>query len=328
MKKLCIISLLFLKSLSGEELPKHRLAEQINDSLLTTLSFGTNKEHFMLDLTEDELKNIAPGKLESYLEEHNLYTKNYPSWSYGPVERTIISSYIKDFIQDKNRALIIKKKHFGEEQVEENREAFNIPLKKVPALYNEAIKVVESFFPQNDEEQKIILRNQHNYEIKAAEDLDLNRIFIHAKLERTIQEKKIKHIRLVDSFLLIKDTTKGEYITVAEAKKMLKDAIRFEVTPKLLFNIDINRANQRFITTNYQLELFSQKLQSEELRNRVALPKEAKDELEIMYKTIPFKVDMGSNLCCNAHGEIIITNPTLTMYKREDFNKLKAFETF
>lgn len=327
MKKLYIISLLFLKHVACNELPKHCTAENINDSLLTTLTFTTNTGgHLLLELTEEELKSIAPGKLETYLEEHNLYTKDYPSWSYPPVERTIIKSYIKEFIEEKQNIMRIKKQEFNEELIQENNEAFTITPKKASLLYNEATKTIESFLPKNDEEQNIIIKNKDHYKIK--NELNFNDIFVHTKIEQTIKEKNLRRIKLSDKFILIKDSSKNEYVNVTEAKKLLKGIIRFNVTPKLLFCIDINYLNQRFIKTNYQVELFIEKPQIQELRKNNILSKEAKEELHTTFNTIPFKMDFDTAMHHNTRGEVILSDLSLASNKADDLAKLKSLNTF
>ena len=228
-----------------------------------------------------------------------------------------------EIIPNKNDYLISKPKPWNDRdwkttlnELSEHNEPANrrgLYINEVPEFLHDAKLILGSFIPTESELNTLM--SDEFFAQRFIEKGGLGRLFTYAQLRQVIQKKKLSHIHLPKKLLVVQERHTGKYIAGQAALKILNDILTvYTAGPQAKIRIN-------YPWDEYDFCIFAEW----QPRGRVALSKEALDELALLVEDAPF--DIGyDNIFSDHNGDaVIIDTESKGAYTEECLAKLGRY---
>lgn len=296
MKRFLLLTFIILKSYSIDR-------SSISTEMITYINYATNGLYFIVPhkLLVDSQKH-----LNELLQKYDLNIQD--------VENSQDWQRIYNLLLKRSQLPIFQQKA--------------LPIEKAPQLLNDAKLILKSFLPNSENVQKAIIESGiHQSSIRSSPALsekdyiikeDFGRLFTYSKLERTIQEKKLNHIKLPEKFLLIQNKRTGKFLPPNQAANVINALI------KLYAHSFDAAARVGYEWTSYPYIFYTVAKKQERFPERGGLNKAAMRELEILCKESPFDIGFD-NIFWNSKGDAVIIDTEFKGTHKNDCEKLQRY---
>jgi len=262
----------------------HKLFASVSDDSITSLYRWTGAP-WLLVIPKDQLEE---GNLKELFEASSLVPSGL-FWS--------PKSWNNEDWQDASQCLIKR-----EEKQENNiylEQKEKLYFDKSQTLLHDAKSILKSFLPVHTIDSSL----EQNFIIKGGA---CSRLFVYARLQQVIEQKKLSHVRLPIKLLAVKNERTDKYIFDSSMIESILDEgmkVRVRLPSQLEAHLD-------FYSDDYRLVVFAHRQE----KNKIGLSPAALTDLNELVKEVPFDVGYD-NIFSDSNGDAVIID---TEYKGED----------